>query len=143
VELVFRGTLIGVRQDNLDAIEMDAEQFFSSVTIVNKQDKFCWEVVNVYGPVKYDRKAAFLPEIYPKIQQRGNPLVIGGDFNLISYPWGKNIGSNYTIWMDMFNNFINNTNLIELVRGGSRFTWTNKQKDLIRSNINRIFISMT
>jgi hypothetical protein len=118
VELVFRGTLIGVRQDNLDAIEMDAEQFFSSVTIVNKQDKFCWEVVNVYGPVKYDRKAAFLPEIYQKIQKSGNPLVIGGDFNLIRYPWGKNIGSNYTIWMDMFNNFINNTNLIELARGG-------------------------
>jgi hypothetical protein len=54
------------------------------------------------------------------------PLIIGGDFNMIRYAYEKCSGSDRTVWMDMFNNFINDIALMELVRRGSRFTWTNK-----------------
>jgi hypothetical protein len=43
--------------------------------------------------------------------------------------------------MDIFNNFINGTTLVEIIRGGSRFTWTNKQKNPIRSVLDRVFVS--
>jgi endonuclease/exonuclease/phosphatase family metal-dependent hydrolase len=43
--------------------------------------------------------------------------------------------------MDMFNSFINDTTLIEIVREGSRFTWINKQDNLIRSVLDRVFAS--
>jgi hypothetical protein len=54
------------------------------------------------------------------------PLMVGGDFNMIIYDHEKNSGLDYTIWMDMFKSFINDIALIEIFRGGSRFTWTNK-----------------
>jgi hypothetical protein len=45
---------------------------------------------------------------------------------MIKYAYEKSSGSDHIVWMDMFNNFINDTVLMELVRGGHRFTWTNK-----------------
>jgi hypothetical protein len=50
----------------------------------------------------------------------------GGDFNLLRYAHEKSNGSDYIIWMDMFNSFINDTILIEVIRGGSRLIWINK-----------------
>jgi hypothetical protein len=52
--------------------------------------------------------------------------MVGGDFNMIRYAHEKSPGSEYTIWMDMFNYFINDIVMIEVVRRGSRFAWTNK-----------------
>jgi hypothetical protein len=60
---------------------------------------------------------------------------------MIRYSHEKSTGSDYTVWMNMFNRFINDTALIELVRGGSRFTWTNKQDDPIRSNLDRVLVN--
>jgi hypothetical protein len=42
------GTLIGVRQGDLDAVEMDEGIFFSSVKISDRGGDFCWEIINVY-----------------------------------------------------------------------------------------------
>jgi hypothetical protein len=60
--------LLGVKQCDLDAIVMDEGEFFSSITIENRKDNF-WEVINVYGPVKKERKGVFLQELYQKIQR--------------------------------------------------------------------------
>ena len=43
--------------------------------------------------------------------------------------------------MDMFNNFIEKFELRELHRGGSKYTWTNKQEVPIQSNIDRVLVS--
>jgi hypothetical protein len=31
---------------------MDEGRYYSSISIENKKDKFKWEIINVYGPVK-------------------------------------------------------------------------------------------
>jgi hypothetical protein len=49
-----------VRQGELDAKDMDEGKFFSSVKIRNRVDGFCWEVINAYGPMKYELKGQFL-----------------------------------------------------------------------------------
>jgi endonuclease/exonuclease/phosphatase family metal-dependent hydrolase len=41
----------------------------------------------------------------------------------------------------MFNSFINDTTLIEVIIGGSRFTWTNKHANPIGSVLDRVFVS--
>jgi hypothetical protein len=111
-----------MRQGDLDVEDMDEGIFFSSVKIRNRSDNFYWEVINVYGPVKHELKDQFLHELYKKIQDSDVPLMVGGDFNMIIYAHEKNTGSNYTLWMDMFNYFINDSILIEIFRGGSMFT---------------------
>jgi hypothetical protein len=67
--------------------------------------------------------------------------MVGGDFNMLRYVHEKSNVSNYTIWMDMFNSFIIDTALSEIIRWGTRFTWTNKQANPIGSILDRVFIS--
>jgi hypothetical protein len=55
--------------------------------IETKADKFTWEVVNIYGPVQTDRKAGFLLELSQKIMNMSWPFLLGGDFNMIRFPW--------------------------------------------------------
>lgn len=63
------GTLIGVKQGDVDALEMDEGEFFSSIRVENRQDKFQWEIINVFGPVQVDRNivfcSAFLSKLLP------------------------------------------------------------------------------
>jgi hypothetical protein len=68
-------------------------------------------------------------------------LMIGGDFNMIRFSYEKSTEADHTVWMDMFNSFINDDALMELVRGGSRYTWTNKQENPIRSNLDRVLVT--
>jgi hypothetical protein len=60
---------------------------------------------------------------------------------MIRYAHKKSSETKNTIWMDMFNNFINNTAIIEMIRWGSRFTWIDMQESLVRSNLDMIFVS--
>jgi exonuclease III len=60
------GTLVGVRTDEIDILERDKGEFFTSMKVKGRQESFKWEVVNVYGPVQNDRKAGFLEELSKK-----------------------------------------------------------------------------
>jgi hypothetical protein len=91
---------LGVKQGDLDAIEMDEGRYFSSMSVENKKDKLCSEIINVYG----------------------KPIVVCGDFNIVRYCHGKSSRGVHSIWMDMFNGFIEGTTLIEIKRLGSTFT---------------------
>jgi hypothetical protein len=51
----------------------------------------------------------------------------------------KSSGGVHSIWMDMFNGFIDDTTLIKIKRLGSTFTWTNKQKDLVMNVLDYFF----
>lgn len=46
-------------------------------------------MVNVYGPVQYDRKPSFLVELQHKVESCEYPIMLGGDFNLIRNPSEK------------------------------------------------------
>jgi exonuclease III len=49
------GTLLGVKQGDLDAIDMDEERYFLSINVENKKDKCSWKIINVYGLVKTEK----------------------------------------------------------------------------------------
>jgi hypothetical protein len=66
-----------VRQGELNFVEMDKGKFFSSVKIKNSGDNFCWEVINVYGPVKHELKSQFCQELYEKIKKIDIPFFGG------------------------------------------------------------------
>jgi hypothetical protein len=65
-----------VKQGDLDADEMGEGSHVSWVKIRNRVDDFCWEVINVYGPVRNEFKASFLEELYQKIQSNFGPLMV-------------------------------------------------------------------
>jgi exonuclease III len=83
----FGGTLVGVKTNNITMISRDRGEFYSSMKITSRQDMAEWEVVNVYGPIQIERKVDFLTEMGQKITTMGDHFIIGGDFNLIRFPW--------------------------------------------------------
>jgi hypothetical protein len=60
---------------------------------------------------------------------------------MIRYSHEKSSGTPHNVWVDMFNSFIEDTTLREIKRVGGRFTWTNKQRNLVMSNLDRFFVS--
>lgn len=69
------------------------------------------------------------------------PLVFRGDFNLIRRAEDKSSSCiNYSL-VDKFNNFIVVNKLMEIKRGGPRFTWINKQACPTMVGLNRILVS--
>jgi hypothetical protein len=60
---------------------------------------------------------------------------------MLRYSHEKSSGGVHNVWMDMFTGFIYDATLMEIKRMGSNFTWSNKQRNHIISNLDRFLIS--
>ena len=67
--------------------------------------------------------------------------MIGGDFNLVRSALDKSSRVADERLIRAFNDFIGDLGLIEIHRGGTRFTWTNKQENPVQSNIDRVLVA--
>jgi endonuclease/exonuclease/phosphatase (EEP) superfamily protein YafD len=130
-----------VKTDDIIVLGKDKGEFFSSMRVQGRQDDYKWEVINVYGPVQIERKATFLEELHQKISSIVGPCIIGGDFNMIRFPWEKSNDNANQLWMNNFNGFIRDNGLKEMHRKGSKFTWTNKEENPIMSVLDRVLVS--
>lgn len=83
----------------------------------------------------------FLLELASKVESVSLPFLIGGDFNLLRFPWDKNNANFSWSRAEGFNDFIINYDLQEFQRSGARFTWSNHQLDPVRSVLDRVLIS--
>ncbi|KAE8805034.1 retrotransposon unclassified [Hordeum vulgare] len=79
-----RGILLGVREDAFSVEDMDRGEFFVSMAVTDRRVHLGWEVIIVYGPTDHGRSADFLAELKNKVERRTTPVVVAGDFNLIS-----------------------------------------------------------
>jgi len=68
---------------------------------------FVWDVINVYGPVQLEFKADFLRELMEEILSLQNPLIVGGDFNLVRDCSEKSNGVVNRSLVQIFNHFVN------------------------------------
>nr|ADB85341.1 putative retrotransposon protein [Phyllostachys edulis] len=136
------GILMGGKEDMVELEAGDSGSYFVSMVIRDRRTNFRWEMMTVYGPANHDFSSIFLEELDRKCNSTVLPVVIGGDFNLIREMGDKN-SSNYN-WklIDMFNEFIYENDLIEIKKGGGKYTWTNKQKCPILVNLDRVFVSL-
>jgi len=129
---------MGVDEDLVDVTHIESSDHFQSTTLTQKNDNFVWRLINVYGLVKDNQKQDFQDEL--EVLIRG---VIGGDFNLVRRIEEKSTSNVNLSLMDAFNNFVANTGLREIHRGGGQYTWTNKQINPVMVVLNRIFMNST
>jgi hypothetical protein len=47
------------------------------VKIRDRGGDFCWEIINIYGPVKIELKGLFLQKLYRKIKNTDVPVMVG------------------------------------------------------------------
>lgn len=106
-----------------------------------KTDGFVWKLVNIYGPTHDDTKIEFIEEIQAFVQSSDIPILLGGDFNLIRRIEEKSSGNVNFQLMEAFNDTISLTELRELQRSGSRYTWSNKQTPPIQCILDKVLAS--
>lgn len=134
-----RGILLGVKDNLFEAESWDFGTYFVGVTIRNRISNIRGEVVIVYGPADHQWSQNFLDELDIKCNESRLPILVGGDFNLIRDPTDKSSGKGDTRLTEAFNTFIEKHSLKELQ--GGHYTWTNKQENLVQSNIDMVLVS--
>jgi exonuclease III len=97
---------------------------------VGQTEKMKWNFINVYGAAQEEDKDKFLTELTEFINKSKEPLVLGGDFNIIRYSSEKNKGGVHK-HTGTFNSVINTYELIDLKMSGGSYTWSNNQKNPI------------
>ena len=83
----------------------------------------------------------FISELQTKITNTQGPILLGGDFNLVRRVAKKSFGNVEVRFIYAFNNMIDTTQLRELERSGSRYTWTHNQIPLIMYVLDRVLVN--
>jgi exonuclease III len=133
--------LIAVRFDLFVVEHKEQGDFFVSSVICELKTDRRWDIINVYGPVQYNRKDEFLAEITEKVMRSRFPVCLGGDFNIIRYEKEKSSGVIHRTLMYKFNTMIDWLQLWELHRSGGRFTRSNKQSRPTMEVLDRVLVS--
>lgn len=95
----------------------------------------------VYGPQEDSAKINFLRELAYIRNLNEYPWIIIGDFNIIR-EMSDTTGYNCNLGIMMeFNNFIADTNLIEALLRGKKYTWTSKRPVPTFSRLDRALLS--
>jgi len=82
--------------------------------------------LNIYGAAHEENKLEFLAELSNFCSSNKDPLIIGGDFNIIRFSSEKNKGGLHK-HSGLFNSVINSFELIDVHMNGGKYTWSNNQ----------------
>ena len=80
-----RGILVGVRIDIYDVVSFKQGEFMIQLNLWDKQARMKWNLLIVYGAAQEEGKMTFLSELSNFYSINQEPMLIGGDFNIIRY----------------------------------------------------------
>ena len=135
------GLLTGVKTDILEIEETVLEDCFISILVRHRVTNVRYWIVNVYGSAQHVQSPGFIQDLSSFCRRETLPILMGGDFNLIRCNGDRNQGQGEQKLMDLFNGFISEFQLREIFISGSRFTWSNKQKNPIMVKLDRVLAS--
>jgi exonuclease III len=135
------GILVGVRKEYYDVGSFHQGEFMLQLNLGDKINKMKWNLLVVYGAAHDDLKMQFLSELSSFCSKHSEPLVIGGDFNIIRYSFERNKAGGVQRFSGLFNTLINFHELREIVMSGEAFTWSKNQDDPLLEKLDRILIS--
>ena len=124
----------------LERLEFMVGSFFVSVRWQRVGDGFSWACSGVYGPIDNNARGLMWDELVG-IQQYWNvPWCCIGDFNIVRFPseWLGN--SRLTPAMELFLEFIEDLNLIDLPLEGGSYTWSSGSDRPSMSRIDRVLV---
>jgi hypothetical protein len=98
-------------------------------------------LIAVYGAAQENEKEVFLSELVRMCGTESEPLLLGGDFNIIRGPDEKNNNRFNERWPSLFNAIINNLFLRELELSGRQFTWANNLSIPTYEKLDKILVS--
>jgi hypothetical protein len=107
----------------------------------DKMNKIKCNLLIVYGAAHEEKKLAFLTELSSFCSRNSDPILIGGDFNIIRFANERNRQVGFQRYSDLFNTLIDFYELRELEMSGGIYTWSNNQEIPILEKLDRILVS--
>ena len=135
------GILCGINLDRFEVIKFVEGLFTVNAIVQDKKGKKVISLVTVYGPAHEDNRESFLAELAQICSTNSNPMILGGDFNILRFSSEKNkhfVGGKAT---DLFNWVINTHELRDLPLTGGAYTWSNNQQNPTLERLDRVLIS--
>jgi hypothetical protein len=86
------GTILGIRNDDFEIEQVESAAYFLATQIRNRITNFRFWVVNIYGPTEHENYGDFLQELSDLCGKENLPILLGGDFNLITSDKERNVG---------------------------------------------------
>jgi hypothetical protein len=105
-----------------DIGSIDEGDFYVKFRLRNKADGFLWVLIAVYGAAQVEHKEAFLTKLVQTCAKESNPVLVGGDFNIIRSPQEKNNDRYEVRWPFLFNAIIDSLDLRELDLSNRKIT---------------------
>lgn len=135
------GILVGVLLDRFDVGSFSQGEFMLKMNLWDKMLKIKWNLLVVYGSAHEESKLTFLTELSHFCASNSEPMILGGDFNIIRFSNEKNTLDGVHRFTPLFNSVIGFYELRELVMNGGMFTWTNNQEIPILEKIDRVLVT--
>ncbi|PWZ23951.1 hypothetical protein Zm00014a_037299 [Zea mays] len=135
------GILLGIDLSVFDIGAIDEGDFYVRFLLLNKNDGFKWSLVCVYGPAQDNLKEMFLAELVNMASKVTEPILIGGDFNILRSSTEKNNDNFNPRWPFLFNAVIDGLCLRELALSGRQYTWANARANPTYEKLDRVLVS--
>jgi endonuclease/exonuclease/phosphatase family metal-dependent hydrolase len=124
----------------MEVLACSVGDFHVKLHIRNKSDNFIWSLVSVYGAAQEEFKADFLRKMVNLAKDNPYPIIIGGDFNLLRFPFEKSNGRFDDHWPFLFNTVIDSLDLREVSMIGRQFTWANNLPEPTYEKLDRVLM---
>jgi len=106
------------------------------------QDNFVWGLIGIYGPNDDALRVNLWEELELFLSSWDIPWCLGGDFNVVRFPFERSTRGRLTSAMCDFSTFINQCNLVDPPLEGARFTWSSHEEVPILSRLDRFLFSV-
>lgn len=81
---------MGVRKEFYDVGAFHQGDFMLQMNLWDKTNKVKWNLLVVYGTAQEEFKLSFLTELSAFCSKSKEPILVGGDFNIIRYSNERN-----------------------------------------------------
>lgn len=104
-------------------------------------DGFDWVCLGVYGLHSDEGRRGLWEELVGARQRLAGPWCVVGDFNVIHCPSERLGCSQFSPAMNIFSDWIDHQNLIDLPLVGCQFTWSSSSTPPSMFRIDRVLVS--
>lgn len=135
------GILCGVKKDLYDVGSFQQGEYMLQMNLWDKINKIKWNLLVVYEAAQEENKMDFLSELSSFCSKNKEPILIGGDFNIIRYNSERNKPGDNQRYSGTFNTSIHFYELREILKTGGLYTWSNNQENPTLEKLDRILVS--
>jgi hypothetical protein len=137
-----RGILLQCKSSSIEVLSCQSFNFYLSAMVKKLCDKLVWKLIVVYGPPYDESKSEFINELHLVMGEGNDPILLGGDFNLVRSQGEKSNGVVNFNHTSLFNEWIEKWGLMEIVDPSRLYTWSNNQEYPIMAKLDSVLATV-